>query len=73
MKSKTIQIEIESFGNYRAYDDIRVLINLNYIHLIQIDQFLKVCIPYSYSIILGYNISSDYTVCYVVYLFNEYL
>lgn len=45
-------------------------INLNYIHLIQCVQFLKIFIPYSYSIILGYNISSDYTICY---LFNEYL
>lgn len=37
-------------------------INLNYIHLIQCVQFLKIFIPYSYSIILGYNISSDYTI-----------
>lgn len=26
MKSKTIQIEIESFGNYRAYDDILIMV-----------------------------------------------
>lgn len=71
---KLTQIEIESeifyLDCYRAYDDI--LTNLNYIHLIEIDSIFKKFVFDSYST-WGYNISKDYTVYYVVYLFNEYL